>query len=112
MIFLLGALKILAQAPEPARSATALAPDVPVAAAEAVGAIAPEAAPPQAPAETVTSQGGIRFAVRQVEPSYTVVAGDSLSSIAQRNNTTAEAIQAINNLPDSFLRVDQRLILP
>jgi len=55
---------------------------------------------------------GVRFTARQVEPSYTVVQGDSLSAIAQRFSTNAEAIQSINNLPNSALRVGQRLVIP
>ena len=81
--------------------------------------LAPEAAevantadppPPSQPGET--GRGAIRFTLTPIEPSYTVVAGDSLSSIAQRYNTTTEAMQGINNLPSSALRVGQRLILP
>ena len=41
-----------------------------------------------------------------------MAAGDSLSAIAQRYGTTAEAVQSINNLPDTFLKVNQRLVLP
>jgi LysM repeat protein len=60
-----------------------------------------------------TSRGGIRFTVAPVEPSYTVVSGDSLSAIAQRYSTTIDALQAINNLPDrSTLSVGQRLVIP
>ena len=43
---------------------------------------------------------------------YTVVSGDSLSAIAQRYGTTAEALQGINNLPDTMLHVGQKLVLP
>lgn len=55
----------------------------------------------------------IRFTSSPVDPSYTVVAGDNLWTIAQRFNTTVEAIQWINSLPDrSTLRVGQRLVIP
>ncbi len=79
-------------------------------------ALAPEAAPlgsdstqpAPAPARTV------RFTVVPVEPTYTVSTGDTLSAIAQRYNTSIDALIAINNLPDRTitLRVGQRLILP
>ena len=110
MVFLFATLRILTQAPDPAQSAPiqeveAVAPVIDVAAP-----IAPDSAP--APGESVTSRDGIRFAVRQVDPSYTVISGDSLSAIAQRFGTTAEALQGINNLPDSFLKVGQRLVIP
>ncbi len=82
-VFLFAALRITSQPAEAARSASVDVVDVVQTAAEA-----PVAAP------------------------VTVAPGDSLSSIAQRNGTTAEAVQGINNLPDSFLRVNQRLVLP
>jgi len=110
MIFLFAALRIIAQAPEPAQSAAAPATEAPVAPVVEVLAVAPEPVP--VPGRTVTRQGNITLTVQQVDPAYTVVGGDSLSSIAQRTGTTAEAIQSINNLPDSFLRVGQRLVLP
>jgi len=66
------------------------------------------------PAEAVPAprSSGVRFTARQVEPSYTVVQGDSLFAIAQRFSTSAEAIQSINNLPNTALRVGQRLVIP
>ena len=113
VIFLFAALRILAQAPGLAEPATApttqvteQTPDLPVLPA------AQPAAGEQPPADVVTQQGGITFTARQVDPSYTVVAGDSLSAIARRYGTTPEALQGINNLPDSFLRVGQRLVIP
>jgi LysM repeat protein len=55
----------------------------------------------------------IQFSARPVEPSYTIVAGDSLWTIAQKNRTTVEAIQSINNLPGNvMLRVGQQLVMP
>lgn len=43
---------------------------------------------------------------------YTVQEGDNLSTIAFKFNTTVEALQAINNLPDgNFLRVGQVLTI-
>lgn len=44
---------------------------------------------------------------------YTVKAGDTLYSIAQRFNTTVAKIAAANNLPNvNFLRIGQVLIIP
>lgn len=64
-------------------------------------------APPEPP------RPQIRFAVRPLEASYTVVAGDTLSAIALRYNTTTAALRGINNLADdAILSVGQRLILP
>jgi len=63
--------------------------------------------------EQPSNRGSVRFTVQPIEPSYTVAAGDSLSSIAQRFNTTVDAVQSINNLPDrSTLSVGQRLVIP
>lgn len=47
---------------------------------------------------------------RQTE--YTVKAGDSLYSIANRFNTTVESIMALNNLESTDLTVGQRLVIP
>ncbi|MFT4416288.1 LysM peptidoglycan-binding domain-containing protein [Fredinandcohnia humi] len=44
--------------------------------------------------------------------SYTVVAGDSLSLIAQRNNTTVTAIKTANNLTSDTIYVGQVLKVP
>lgn len=55
----------------------------------------------------------VRRISKPIEPSYTIQAGDSLFAIAVRYNTTDDAIQAINNLPDrSVLSVGQRLVIP
>ncbi|RXI95539.1 LysM peptidoglycan-binding domain-containing protein [Anaerobacillus alkaliphilus] len=43
---------------------------------------------------------------------YTVVSGDTLSHIAARNGTTADAIRRANNLTSDFLRIGQVLIVP
>ena len=113
MVFLFAALRIVSQPAEPARSAPADVVEVVQMTGEAPAA-APVVEAPAAPVpgEIVTRQNGVTFTVRQVDPTYTVAPGDSLSSIAQRSGTTAEAIQGINNLPDSFLRVNQKLVLP
>jgi len=43
---------------------------------------------------------------------YTVVAGDSLWSIAQRFNTTVEEIKSLNNLTSNLLSIGQQLRIP
>jgi LysM repeat protein len=43
---------------------------------------------------------------------YTVVAGDSLSLIAEQNDTTVEAIQKLNELTDVMIFVGQELLIP
>ena len=67
-----------------------------------VEVLPPQPAAPRAP----------RFSSRPIEPSYSVASGDTLSSIAARYNTNADALRAINNLPDTRLTIGQRLILP
>ena len=111
-MFLFAALRIVSQPAEPARSAPADVVEVVQMAGEAPAAPVIEAPAAPVPGEIVTRQNGVTFTVRQIDPTYTVAPGDSLSSIAQRSGTTAEAIQGINNLPDSFLRVNQKLVLP
>ena len=60
-----------------------------------------------------TGQGELRTTSRVIEPSYTVVAGDTLGSIAARFGTNVEALQSINNLPDrNVLSVGQKLVIP
>jgi LysM repeat protein len=71
-----------------------------------VSQAAPVVAPPPAPRE-------VQASVRIIEPTYTVEAGDTLARIALRFNTTAERIQALNNLSDPrTLRIGARLIIP
>jgi len=43
---------------------------------------------------------------------YTVVAGDSLWSIANRFNTTVEELKRINNLTSNILSIGQQLLIP
>jgi LysM repeat protein len=73
----------------------------------ALTSAAPAAAPAQPAVREVTAS------VRVIEATYTVEAGDTLARIAARYNTTAERIQALNNLTDPrTLRIGARLIIP
>lgn len=60
-----------------------------------------------------------RTALAKVDPadrvswhSYKVVSGDTLSTIAQRYNTTPSVIQQINKLNNHIIRIGQRLMIP
>jgi LysM repeat protein len=68
--------------------------------------------PPEVSRQETLAQRPIRYTARPIEPSYTVAAGDTLSSIAQRHNTTVAGLRGINNLSDVRLTVGQRLIIP
>jgi nucleoid-associated protein YgaU len=96
---------------EPAADTAELAPPSATGLAGALQAVAPPARVIDPTAGPSTSPG-IRFVSRTVTPSYVVVAGDNLWSIAQRYNTTAEALQAFNNLDRPALSVGQRLVIP
>lgn len=102
---------VLAQQTE----ALVLRPDVEVAAVQIVSApnvvILPDPAPP-ASAAAAAPAAGVRFVSRVVEPTYTVASGDNLWSIAQRHGTTADALQAFNNLERPTLSIGQRLVIP
>ncbi len=68
---------------------------------------------PVSASEADPAQPAIRFTLTVLEPSYAVQPGDTLEGIARRFNTTAEAIQSINNLSDrNVLRVGQKLFIP
>jgi LysM repeat protein len=48
-----------------------------------------------------------------LQPNYTIAPGDTLVQIAMRFNTTAQRIQAFNNLADPrALRIGTRLVIP
>ena len=80
----------------------------PAPAPPAVAQTEPVAVAPPAP---VVPQ--IRTVVQAIDPSYTVTIGDTLSTIAQRYNTTVAALSGINNLPiNTVLSVGQRLVIP
>ena len=81
--------------------------------AEPAGAVRQAPAEPIVIAPPAVPTPQIRFEVRQLQPTYTVAAGDSLSAIAQRVGTTTAALAGINNLADNaILNVGQRLIIP
>ena len=73
---------------------------------------APPTAAPAAAAPTAATQPSPTTRPGQKE--YVVQAGDSLFAIAQRNNTTVDALVAANNLRsrDVTLNVGQKLIIP
>lgn len=100
---LFASFRVLGQRPVPIE-ASPVAPE----AGEVLGTFDPP--PGSQPGELGRST--VRFTVAPIEPSYTVIAGDSLSAIAHRFNTTTDAVLGINNLPSSALSVGQRLIIP
>jgi len=70
-------------------------------------------APLSAPVTAAPARREIQASVKVIQPTYTVEAGDTLARIAARFNTTAERLQALNNLPDPrTLRIGARLIIP
>jgi LysM repeat protein len=87
-------------------------------ASTAVPALAPQAPQPVAnetapPSSARSGEGSLKTTSRVVEPSYTVVSGDTLGRIAARFGTTVDALQSINNLPDrNSLSVGQKLVIP
>jgi N-acetylmuramoyl-L-alanine amidase len=54
----------------------------------------------------VSQNNGINYTI------YTVVAGDNLWSIANRFNTTVDAIKQLNNLTNNILSIGQQLKIP
>jgi LysM repeat protein len=55
----------------------------------------------------------IHATARVIQPSYTVQSGDTLGRIAAQFATTAERIQALNNLAEPrALRIGTRLVIP
>lgn len=73
------------------------------------GALIGSALVPSPPA----TQREIVASVKVIDPNYTVASGDTLGQIAVRFNTTADRIQALNNLADPrALRIGTKLIIP
>ncbi|ADU30501.1 LysM peptidoglycan-binding domain-containing protein [Evansella cellulosilytica] len=65
--------------------------------------------------QTLTIPGshtGVQTNAPQQTSTYTVVAGDSLSTIAARNGTTVAAIRNANQLTSDLVRVGQTLTIP
>jgi LysM repeat protein len=88
-------------------------------ASTAVPALAPQAQQPLSseqaapPSSARSDDGSPKMTSRVIEPSYTVVSGDTLGRIATRFGTTVDALQSINNLPDrNSLYVGQKLVIP
>ncbi|WP_169801177.1 LysM peptidoglycan-binding domain-containing protein, partial [Halalkalibacter krulwichiae] len=52
------------------------------------------------------------FKIQPTDQVYTVVAGDHLSLIASRFDTTVEAIRQANHLTSNTLQIGQRLVIP
>lgn len=67
----------------------------------------PAPAPPAPPSPPASPSGGSTTLI-----TYTVVRGDTLSSIARRFNVTVDAIKRQNNLKSASLRVGQTLRIP
>jgi LysM repeat protein len=67
----------------------------------------PTDAPGGADPSSAASGGG-----SATHDTYTVVAGDTLTSIAARHGTTAAALQRSNGLPDDTLQVGQAIVVP
>ncbi|HVG95825.1 MAG TPA: LysM domain-containing protein [Chloroflexota bacterium] len=100
---------------QPAAAAQAPAPPagpVATAAAPAQGAGVPAAVQATAAAQPTAAQPSPTIRPNQRE--HTVQGGDTLFAIAQRYDTTVDAIVAANNLPSRsvILRVGQVLVIP
>lgn len=65
--------------------------------------VIPAPAPAATPAVVPSASG---------EVIYTVVSGDTLSKIATKHGTTWQAIQELNNLPTTSIKVGQKLKIP
>ncbi len=65
-----------------------------------------------APVRTETSQASPPSTSEQATTSYTVQRGDSLSRIANRFDTTVNALKAANNKSSDLIRVGETLVVP
>jgi LysM repeat protein len=72
------------------------------------------AAAPSGPTATSAPGTGPTPTTRPGQREYVVQGGDTLFAIAQRNNTSIDAIVAANNLPNrnSTLSIGQKLVIP
>ena len=86
--------------------------EAPPTATQRAGVIA--TAPPFAtlPTTTILDGGASAGPTAAADVTYVVVAGDSLSLIAERFETTVEAIQSLNELSDVNIFVGQELLIP
>ena len=67
----------------------------------------------QAPSSPPRGQGPVRVTSRTLEPSYSVLPGDTLGTIAAKSGASVEALQGLNNLSDrNSLSVGQKLVIP
>lgn len=62
------------------------------------------------PKAEAASENGVEQ--QNVNRTYTVVSGDTLSHIAARHGTTVDAIRTSNNLTSDLIRVGQTLVIP
>jgi LysM repeat protein len=109
----LAAVRIISGQAAPTEASAGPATDASAMSTETLNAPVTTDQPLVAPVAARPTIRPIRRTSKPIEPSYTVQGGDSLSAIAARYSTTADAIQAINNLPDrSMLSVGQRLVIP
>jgi LysM repeat protein len=69
-------------------------------------------APATQPASSTTTSGVTIAPVAKHTVEYTVVAGDSLTNIAKRFNTTRKKLKALNNLTASTVKPGQVLLVP
>ncbi|MCP8616284.1 LysM peptidoglycan-binding domain-containing protein [Salirhabdus salicampi] len=62
--------------------------------------------------QTLTIPSATTSAPTQTTTTHQVVQGDTLFSLAQKHNTTVDAIKKVNNMSSNFLRVGQTLTIP
>jgi LysM repeat protein len=73
---------------------------------------APAEQPAPAPAPAAAASGATVAPVAKHTTTYTVMAGDSLTSIAKKFNTTRKKLRQINNLAASTVKPGQTLLVP
>jgi len=110
--------------PAPAPLAVAGQSDSPVIAADTASVAGPAPAPlfanpnsttaaPAANAPREIHPREIQTSASLMQPTYTIQVGDTLGKIAAQFGTTADRIQALNNLADPrALRIGSKLVIP